>query len=133
MRKGLWDAVVSRDAWVIYHSTQGHGSFYYWYKRHQPICLMRLFDEKEAAKCSGKTTVDHVKDHLMMGKKAPDDEWHLTAVCWYHNAFSPPSKAFRAFQREYLANARRAAALEVERSDQPEVEEDGEPRRPPDG
>jgi hypothetical protein len=129
----LRQKVIERDARIIYYWSEEnihhHVSFRKFMARKRPICLMELFDKKEAAKCSGRTTLDHVKDEPMMGKKAPDDEWHLTAVCFYHNAYSPPSKAFRAFQRRYLADARRAASLETERSDQPEVEEDGEPRR----
>lgn len=35
--------------------------------------------------CSGRTTLDHVRDQPMMGKRAPSDERHLAAICWHHH------------------------------------------------
>lgn len=30
-------------------------------------------------------TLDHVRDHAMMGKRAPSDELHLVTLCWHHH------------------------------------------------
>lgn len=38
-----------------------------------------------ASTCSGRLTLDHVRDHPMMGKRAPSDMAHLVAVCWHHH------------------------------------------------
>lgn len=48
-----------------------------------------------------KLTVDHVKDGPMMGRKAPDDEWHLVAMCWAGNV-GGPSREERQAERSYL-------------------------------
>jgi len=126
----LRERVIRRDAMAIWLASEDrlhHGvTFRRFLASPRPICLMRLFDLRKSAMCSGRTTLDHVKDQPMMGKKAPDDEWHLTALCLYHNSFEPPSKAFRTFQRAYLADARRKAALEAGSGHQSEVEADGE-------
>lgn len=47
-------------------------------------------------------TLDHVKDHLRMGVRAPSDMDHLVAMCWAGNV-GVPSKAVREAQRAYLA------------------------------
>jgi hypothetical protein len=126
----LRERVIRRDAeaiWLVSEERIHHGvTLRKFLASPRPICLMRLFDPRGSAMCSGRTTLDHVKDQPMMGKKAPDDEWHLTALCLYHNSFVPPSRAFRTFQRAYLADARRKAALETGGSHQPEVEADRE-------
>jgi hypothetical protein len=90
--------------------------------RKRPLCLVELLDPPASAKCSGRWTLDHVKDHPMLGKRAPDDEWHLVIGCEYHNIWSPPSRALRQAQRAYLADARRAAALQGGGSDEPGME-----------
>jgi hypothetical protein len=122
----LHEKVVRRDAWAIYLASEErihHGvTFREFLALPRPICLMRLFDQRKSAMCSGRTTLDHVKDEPMMGKKAPDDEFHLTALCLYHNTFEPPSRAFRAFQRAYLADARRTASEQGGSSPEPSVE-----------
>jgi hypothetical protein len=35
--------------------------------------------------CSGRLTLDHVKDQPMMGKRAPSDPAHLVTICWHHH------------------------------------------------
>ena len=35
--------------------------------------------------CSGRLTLDHVKDQPRMGKRAPSDMAHLVALCWHHH------------------------------------------------
>ena len=77
---------------------------------HRSLCLVELLDPPESVNCRGRWTLEHVKDHLMMGKKAPDDEWHLVVLCRYHNVDHPPSKELRAKIRAYLADQRAAAS-----------------------
>lgn len=50
----------------------------------------------------GKLTLDHVKDHAMMGKRAPSDAKHLVAVCFAANVYGWCS-AHRQLERDYLA------------------------------
>jgi hypothetical protein len=35
--------------------------------------------------CSGRLTLDHVKEQPMMGKRAPSDMAHLVTLCWHHH------------------------------------------------
>lgn len=127
--KELWEHVVRRDAYNIWlrseENIHHHVTFqrYMTRRRKRPLCIVELLMPLEVRDCAGRTTVDHVKDDLMMGKKAPDDEWHLTATCEYHNVWHPPSKALRQAQRAYLADCRRAAAEQGRSGDEPEVEE----------
>ena len=46
-------------------------------------------------------TVDHVKDALMFGRRAPSDRRHLVTMCYAGNV-AVPSKAIRQAEREYL-------------------------------
>ena len=46
-------------------------------------------------------TLEHVKDDLAMGKRAPSDPQHLVALCAHAN-IGVPSKAQRAMLRQYL-------------------------------
>jgi len=46
-------------------------------------------------------TLEHVKDELAMGKRAPSDPAHLVALCAHAN-IGVPSKAQRAMLRQYL-------------------------------
>jgi hypothetical protein len=72
----IWDpAHVCRDAWGAIHA---------------PTALDRL-------------SLEHVKDELRMGKRATSDAAHLIALCAAAN-IGVPSKEFRAFAREYLAD-----------------------------
>jgi len=48
-----------------------------------------------------KLTLEHVKDELAMGKRAPSDPQHLVALCAHAN-IGVPSKAQRALLRQYL-------------------------------
>ena len=50
----------------------------------------------------GKLSLEHVKDQLRMGVRAPSDEAHLVALCYGSNV-GVPSKVLRAQLREYLA------------------------------
>jgi hypothetical protein len=48
-----------------------------------------------------KLSLEHVKDELAMGKRAPSDPQHLVALCAHAN-IGVPSKAQRAMLRQYL-------------------------------
>lgn len=39
---------------------------------------------EDPASCSGRLTLEHVKDALRMGKRAPSDTAHLVALCEGH-------------------------------------------------
>jgi hypothetical protein len=56
--------------------------------------------------------LDHVKDDLMMGQKAPDDADHLWTVCpWHHVETNWATNAeVRAAARAYIKAANEAAA-----------------------
>ena len=91
-------------------------------RRRRPLCLVELLDPRASARCSGRWTLEHVKDQPMMGKKAPDDERHLVVLCLFHNSDSPPSRSLRQSLRAYLANAYAAAPEQGSSSDEPSVE-----------
>lgn len=52
--------------------------------RHNPTCVAPLIDRAELGKCSGRTTLDHIKDQARMGKGAVSDADHLVALCEGH-------------------------------------------------
>lgn len=58
-----------------------------------------------------KLTIEHVKDKLRMGKRAPSDPAHCLTLCGYRNAIRPPTKVEREWMRLYL---RRVAVPETE-------------------
>jgi hypothetical protein len=86
--------------------------------------MTEVLDPPASRNCSGPTTLDHVKDHPMMGRKAPTDEWHLVCLCFFHNAVDPPNKTLRAAERAYLADTRRETDQQGGGSDQPGVAEE---------
>ncbi len=64
-----------------------------------------------AMDCWGRATLEHVKDTLRMGKRAPSDMAHLVALCEGHTENGRRAgyqwntdKANRARVREYLAS-----------------------------
>jgi hypothetical protein len=46
--------------------------------------------------------LEHVKDKLRMGKRAPSDPKHLVVLCGYRNSIRPLTKVERSWVREYL-------------------------------
>ena len=54
--------------------------------------------------CSGRLTLDHVKEQPMMGKRAPSDLAHLASICWHHH-LDGWATAHRPELREYLRAA----------------------------
>lgn len=55
------------------------------------------------ADCRGRATLDHVKDHPMMGRRGPSDMAHLAVVCEWHHLYGWAT-AHRPELREYLAS-----------------------------
>jgi len=92
MNPALRRAVLERDGCcVLLRIDPFHHCRDVWGQYHDPRDLDKL-------------TIEHVKDELMMGRKAPDDLAHLVALCGYANV-AVPSKAQRAVMREYLLRA----------------------------
>ncbi len=62
--------------------------------------------------CAGRLTLDHVKDGLRLGRRAPDDPGHLWAVCVRHHLGTLWSSRtpVREAARAYIAAANEAAA-----------------------
>ena len=60
-----------------------------------------IWGEPHRANDLDKMTLEHVKDDLMMGRRAPSDPAHLVALCAFYNV-RVPSKEMRAIFREHL-------------------------------
>lgn len=75
--------------------------------RSKPLCVAPLLDPSESASCSGRSTLDHVKDAPRMGKRAPSDPAHLVTLCEFHHLGSKAGRnwatANRPALRAYLA------------------------------
>jgi len=84
------EAVLRRDQMCVLAKTRypGHICRTAWGYQHRPTDLDLL-------------TMEHVKDDLAMGKRAPSDPQHLVALCAHAN-IGVPSKAQRAMLRQYL-------------------------------
>lgn len=83
-------AVIHRDGGcVLAQLVEGHVCRDQWGEAHDS------YDRR-------KLTLEHVKDALMMGRRAPSDLSHLVAMCAGSN-IGVPSKDERAAIREYLA------------------------------
>jgi len=83
-------AVVHRDRMcVLAMLVTGHVCRDQWGERHAS------YDQR-------KLTIEHVKDELMMGRRAPSDVGHLVALCAGAN-IDVPSKSDREAMRHYLA------------------------------
>lgn len=84
------EAVLRRDGrCVLWIRDPGHACYDVWGAPHGSGDLDRL-------------TLEHVKDKLRMGKRAPSDPAHLVALCGFRNAIRPPTKVERSWMREYL-------------------------------
>ena len=105
-RSELRNKVIERDTfwcWMLSEDRMHHGvSFRKWLASHPVICVVPVLDATNPYKCGGRQEVDHVKDQPMMGKRAPDDEFHLVAMCQEHNTWHPPRKELRQAERRYL-------------------------------
>jgi len=80
--------------------------------RRDQMCVLAFLDESHTycrdawgnehpADDLSKLSLEHVKDELAMGKRAPSDPQHLVALCAHAN-IGVPSKAQRALLRQYL-------------------------------
>jgi len=54
-----------------------------------------------SSNCDGVLTLDHIREHAMMGKRAPSDPAHLVTLCWHHH-LDGWATAHRPLLREYL-------------------------------
>lgn len=88
----LWQAVVIRD-WTEAHRRGAVVTF-------NP-CVAAFLDPTESLMCSGRSTLDHVKDQPMMGKRAPSDLQHLVTLCFHHH-LDGWATSHRELLREYL-------------------------------
>jgi hypothetical protein len=106
----LRDFVIERDAahvWATYARFKEYpGPWDQWIRAQRIICIVPAIDPDNPYPCGGKQEIDHVKDAPMMGKRAPDDEFHLVAMCQNHNTWHPPRRELRQAEREYLAACR---------------------------
>jgi len=100
----LWELVVERDRQRIFREVTGQVAISALTRMvvPDPVCVVAHLSPLGSVKCFGGQTVEHVKDDLMMGRRAPSDERHLVASCWGHNAFVPPSKEVRHKLRAWL-------------------------------
>lgn len=69
--------------------------------------------EAHASDDLGRLTLEHVKDRLAMGKRAPSDEQHSVVLCAYRNAIRPPTKTEREWMRLYLRRVAYPPPVEV--------------------
>lgn len=87
------DAVLRRDGRCVAAILEPmhHECRDMWGTPHRPDSLWKL-------------TLEHVKDELRAGKRAPSDPEHLVALCYGANV-GVPSKELRAKLREYLRDS----------------------------
>lgn len=75
-------------------------------ERDQGCVAYRLGDPD----CGGRLTIDHVKDHPMMGKRAPSDPRHCVSLCENHHLWNGWATSHRPELRAYLASVNGTAA-----------------------
>ena len=80
-----------------------------------PACPAVVMDPSQWGNCWGHWSLDHVKDAPMIGKKAPDDEDHLIALCAAHDERGMHrgkvwNTSHREEERQYLLDRRREQA-----------------------
>ena len=93
----LRDLILDRDGWcVLAKIDDTHQCRDTWGVPHHPADRSKL-------------TLEHVKDSLRMGLRAPSDARHLVALCAGANT-GVPSKAEREAFRAYLARVNEDAA-----------------------
>ena len=59
------------------------------------------WDRPHASDDIEKLTIEHVKDKLRMGRRAPSDASHCLALCGYRNAIRPPTKVEREWEVDW--------------------------------
>lgn len=65
--------------------TDEKGAIDMWREAQRNPCVAPTLDPLGSGPCSGRLTLDHVKDQAMMGKRAPSDEQHLVTLCAKHH------------------------------------------------
>ena len=131
--KEMWERVITRDLWEIMRATQPTPNTFDPWTLHEDwlytevknvydqiirerairaakrgrICVAPFIDFSESQKCSGRTTLDHIKDEQRMGVRAPSDIGHLVSLCEGHTeagmkAGRQWNTAHRKELREYL-------------------------------
>jgi len=87
----LRETVLRRDGrCVLSRFDAAHECRDMWGREHEADDLDRL-------------TIEHVKTHLRLGRRAPSDVAHCVALCGYRNVVRPPTKVERTWMRGYLA------------------------------
>jgi hypothetical protein len=71
-------------------------------KRDGGCVAPRLQPWSQSGKCWGALSLDHVKDHARMGKRAPSDPGHLVTICMGHHVWTDWATSHRPLLREYL-------------------------------
>jgi hypothetical protein len=76
------------------------------------VCVLAIYDaahqcydvwgDAHRADDWGRLTLEHVKDKLRMGKRAPSDPAHLVVLCGYRNSIRSLTKVERSWVRSYL-------------------------------
>jgi len=84
---GVAQAVMLRDAHEIWLDAEAYSRLKvteqnYWTKR--IICVAPVLDPSQSGACWGRTTLEHVKDDLRMGRRAASDPAHLVSLCQGH-------------------------------------------------
>lgn len=90
----VFETVMNRD--VDYVLCSGMASSM------RTVCLAPVLDPTQSGMCSGPSTLDHVKDHPMMGRRAPSDPAHLVTLCYWHHIESGWATGHRPLLRWYL-------------------------------
>lgn len=98
----LREKVTSRDLRFTFYAQRTVPLVRTWreWKEFGNPCLAPALDPL-ALVCHGRITLDHIKFALMMGRKAPDDEYHLVSLCWHHH-LDGWATAHRPLLRDYL-------------------------------
>jgi len=76
-------------------------------------CMAPRLDPSQSGACWGRLTLEHVKEHGRMSKRAPSDLGHLVALCQGHTEDGRKAgyqwnttKESRALVRAYLIRSR---------------------------
>ncbi len=70
----VYETVIERDRWAAWNR-----------RRTMYPCVAAALFPDQSVMCSGRVTLDHVKDEPQMGKRAPSDPQHLVTLCAYHH------------------------------------------------
>jgi hypothetical protein len=66
-------------------------------------CVAPRLDPSLLELCSGRLTLDHVREHAAMGgRRAPSDMAHMVVICENHHLYSGWATSHRPLLREYL-------------------------------